>query len=106
MLTMTDKAAARVRAAVDASTQRASGLRIRVVGGGCSGLTYKLELSEERKGDKIFEHDGARLYIDRRSYLYVCGTEVDYSESLERSGFDLHNPNVKKSCGCGESFVV
>ncbi len=106
MLTITDRAAGKIAEFLATTEDEADGLRVRVTGGGCSGLQYKIELSSERKGDKIFEHAGATLYIDRRSYLYVNGTEVDYQDGLQGAGFDLRNPNVKRTCGCGESFVV
>ena len=77
-----------------------------MVGGGCSGLTYKMDVDQPREGDKVFEHDGARLVIDRKSFLYLKGTELDYKEELMASGFNLRNPNVKRTCGCGSSFVV
>jgi iron-sulfur cluster assembly protein len=106
MISMTDTAAAKIRACVQESAEPVAGLRIRVVGGGCSGLQYKLDLDSERKGDKVFEHEGAKIFIDRKSYLYVNGTEVDYKDGLQNVGFQLGNPNVKRTCGCGESFVV
>src|SRR5712664_4454812 len=79
------------------------GLRVKVVGGGCSGLTYKMDVDQPREGDKVFEHDGARLVVDRKSFLYLKGTELDYKEELMASGFNLRNPNVKRTCGCGAS---
>ena len=82
------------------------GLRLKVVGGGCSGLQYKMEVDDSKPGDKVFERDGARVFADRRSYLYLHGSELDYGESLMESGFRVENPNVKKSCGCGNSFSV
>lgn len=82
------------------------GLRLKVVGGGCSGLQYKMEVDDSKPGDKVFERDGARVFADRRSYLYLHGSELDYQESLMESGFRVENPNVKKSCGCGNSFSV
>lgn len=82
------------------------GLRVKVIGGGCSGLQYRMDLDEERSGDKIFERDGAKLLVDRKSFLYLNGTELDYAEELMTSGFNLRNPNVKRSCGCGSSFSV
>ena len=106
MIRITDRAASKILEAVTEATSSDDGLRVRVVGGGCSGLQYKLDLDAERKGDKIFEHNGARLYVDRKSYLYINGTQVDYQDGLQNVGFDLDNPNVKKTCGCGESFVV
>jgi iron-sulfur cluster assembly protein len=84
----------------------AKGLRVKVVGGGCSGLQYRMDLDDERTGDKVFERDGAKLLVDRKSFLYLNGTELDYAEELMTSGFNLRNPNVKRSCGCGSSFSV
>ncbi len=82
------------------------GLRIKVVGGGCSGLSYKMDLDESRQGDRVFERDGARVIVDRKSFLYLNGTELDYADDLMHAGFNLVNPNVKRSCGCGASFGV
>ena len=106
MINITDRAAEQILASVAESDKDVDGLRIRVVGGGCSGLQYKLDVDIEKKGDKIFEHQGAKLLIDRKSYLYINGTKIDYKEDLQAVGFDLDNPNVTKTCGCGESFVV
>ena len=105
-MTMTDRAASKIADAVTESEGTIDGLRIKVIGGGCSGLQYKLDLDGLRKGDKVIEHNGARIYIDRKSYLYVNGTQVDWSDGLQNVGFQLDNPNVKRTCGCGESFVV
>ena len=82
------------------------GLRVKVVGGGCSGLTYKMDIDTPRDGDRVFERDDAKVLVDRKSFLYLRGTELDYSESLMDAGFKLRNPNVKRSCGCGGSFSV
>jgi len=103
---MTDEAARKIQALVAEKGTPEAGLRVKVVGGGCSGLTYKMDLDLPREGDKVFEHAGARLVIDRKSFLYLKGTELDYHEELMASGFNLRNPNVKRSCGCGSSFVV
>jgi iron-sulfur cluster assembly protein len=103
---MTDTAAAKIRSLAAAKGLPDAGLRVKVVGGGCSGLTYKMDLDQAREGDKVFEHDGAKLVVDRKSFLYLKGTELDYREELMASGFNLRNPNVKRSCGCGSSFVV
>jgi iron-sulfur cluster assembly protein len=65
-----------------------------------------MDLDEPRDSDKVFERDGAKLVIDRKSFLYLNGTEIDYAETLMTSGFNLQNPNVKRSCGCGASFSV
>ena len=107
MITVTDKASRRILKLASTATAPVGGLRIKVVGGGCSGLQYKIELDEEKKGDKVFEGgDGGRVLVDRKSYLYLVDTVVDYSEGLTNAGFQIQNPNVKSTCGCGESFTV
>jgi iron-sulfur cluster assembly protein len=103
---MTDGAAKKIHTLVAERGLGDGGLRVKVVGGGCSGLTYKMDIDQPRDGDKIFEHDGAKLLVDRKSFLYLNGTTLDYHEELMSSGFHLQNPNVKRSCGCGSSFVV
>lgn len=103
-ITLSDNAVRKIRSLV--SDDEKKGLRVKVVGGGCSGLQYRMDLDEERTGDKIFERDGAKLLVDRKSFLYLNGTELDYEEELMTSGFNLRNPNVKRSCGCGSSFSV
>ena len=106
-ITLSENAAAKIRSLLAAAQEKAaSGLRVKVVGGGCSGLQYKMDLDVERPGDKIFGTDEAKLLVDRKSFLYLNGTELDYNEGLMQSGFSLHNPNVKRSCGCGASFTV
>jgi len=104
---MTDQAARKIQALLaQKDLGPGAGLRVKVVGGGCSGLTYKMDIDQPREGDKVFEHDGARIVVDRKSFLYLKGTELDYTEELMASGFNLRNPNVKRTCGCGTSFVV
>src|SRR5215467_13800490 len=83
-----------------------AGLRVKVVGGGCSGLQYRMEIDAAKERDKVFERDGAKLIVDKKSFLYLNGSELDYGEELMSSGFRLVNPNAKRSCGCGESFTV
>ena len=105
-ITLSENAAAKIRSLLAAHEKVANGLRVKVVGGGCSGLQYKMDLDVERPGDKVFGNDDAKLLVDRKSFLYLNGTELDYNEGLMQSGFSLHNPNVKRSCGCGASFTV
>lgn len=82
-------------------------LRVRVVGGGCSGLSYKLDFdNESMKNDQIFEDKGVRLVTDLKSFLYLCDTTLDFSDGLNGKGFHFINPNASRSCGCGESFAV
>lgn len=106
MITVTDKAGTRIVKLAASSATPVAGLRIKVVGGGCSGLQYRIELDEEKKGDKVFEAAGGRVLVDRKSYLYLVDSVVDFSEGLQSAGFQVQNPNVKSACGCGESFTV
>ena len=82
-------------------------LRVSVQGGGCSGLSYKLDFDNELKpGDQEFEDNGEKLVLDMKSFLYLAGTELDFSDGLNGKGFQFHNPNATRTCGCGESFAV
>ncbi|MGE4170025.1 MAG: HesB/IscA family protein [Candidatus Margulisiibacteriota bacterium] len=86
------------------------GLRVAVKKDGCSGMSYDMALSDletsKAQGDKIFEHNGAHVMIEKTSYFYVIGSVMDYVEALTGSGFTLTNPNIKKTCSCGSSFSV
>jgi len=86
--------------------ETAMGLRMRVVGGGCSGFSYDLYFDNSQDGDKVFDSNGVQLIVDQMSLMYLLGTEVDYIEGLHGAGFKFHNPNVKATCGCGSSFSV
>ena len=86
-----------------------AGLRIGVVGGGCSGFSYSMMFESEANGndlsmDKVYNFDGLKVFVDQTSLLYLDNTEVDYVETLEGSGFKFNNTNVKTTCGCGSSF--
>ena len=82
-------------------------LRVSVVGGGCSGLSYKLDFDNEVKPmDQVFEDNGVKLVTDLKSFLYLVNTELDFSDGLNGKGFYFNNPNASRSCGCGESFAV
>jgi iron-sulfur cluster assembly accessory protein len=106
MLTLTPTAIQKVKSILEERGEVA-GLRIAVVGGGCSGFQYQMTLDKEANvDDKIIEQDGLRVFVDSRSLLYLTGTRVDYVETLTGSGFKFENPNVKGSCGCGESFYA
>lgn len=105
-ISVTDRAAARIKELLAAQKREDQGLRVKVVGGGCSGLQYKLDFDLPKASDKIFEKDGAKVLVDMKSLLYLAGTELDYKEELMQSGFVFQNPNVKNSCGCGASFAV
>jgi iron-sulfur cluster assembly protein len=103
---LSEKAAAKIRNLLAEQNKAEGGLRVKVVGGGCSGLQYKMDLDVERPGDKVFGTPDAKILVDRKSFLYLNGTELDYNEGLMQSGFNLQNPNVKRACGCGASFTV
>ena len=82
-------------------------VRVGVQGGGCSGLMYQLDFDTEMKeGDQSFEDNGVKIVVDKKSYLYLIGTELDYSGGLNGKGFQFINPNANRTCGCGESFAV
>ncbi len=82
-------------------------MRVSVVGGGCSGLSYNLDFdNEEKEGDQVFESDGEKIVCDMKSFLYLCGTELDFTDGLNGKGFNFINPNATRTCGCGESFAV
>jgi iron-sulfur cluster assembly accessory protein len=105
-INITDRAAEKIKQVLAAEKREGQGLRLKVVGGGCSGLQNKMDFDAPRAGDKVFEKDEAKVLVDMKSLLYLTGTELDYKEALMQSGFVLQNPNVKKSCGCGVSFSV
>ncbi len=105
--TLAESAVQRLRELTEKQKTPEGGLRILVKGGGCSGLSYAMEWADKAKEkDKVFERDGVRVFIDSKSFLYVAGTELSFEQGLMSTGFKLQNPNVKASCGCGESFSV
>ena len=104
MVTITEAAAVKIKELMpEGATEYA--LRMRVVGGGCSGLQYQMGL-EEAPGanDKVFTSNGIKVFVDTKSALYLAGAQVDYLNSLMESGFKITNPNAKTTCGCGQSF--
>ncbi|MGI8659486.1 MAG: iron-sulfur cluster insertion protein ErpA [Thermoleophilaceae bacterium] len=107
MVTMTDIAADKVRGFLSQQESEGDvGLRVGVRGGGCSGFQYALALDERHEEDHVFDFEGIRLIVDPASMRYVEGSEVDYTESLMGAGFEVNNPNVVASCGCGSSFRI
>jgi iron-sulfur cluster assembly accessory protein len=105
-VTITDRAAAMVKETIERENLEGSGLRVAVVGGGCSGFQYSLDLEkDERPGDLIFQLKGVRCFVDPMSSMYLMGVEIDYVEGqFGQSGFSFKNPNAKHTCGCGSSF--
>lgn len=105
MIQLTDNARTKVQEILTSQEPQPAGLRIAVVGGGCSGFTYSMAF-ESTPGmlDKTYDFSGLKVFVDQASMLYLDGAEVDYVETLEGSGFKFSNPNVKSTCGCGSSF--
>lgn len=104
-ITLTAKAVEMVKIALQEEGLASHGLRVAVRGGGCSGLEYALDFTNEtRPGDTVFEIEGLKVYIDMASVTYLRGTSIDYVSGLNGTGFKFHNPNAKRSCGCGSSF--
>jgi iron-sulfur cluster assembly protein len=82
-------------------------VRVSVLGGGCSGLSYKMDFGDKLQADdQSFEDKGIKLVTDLRSFLYVCNTTLEYSDGLNGKGFEFKNPNATRTCACGESFAV
>jgi len=107
MLALTAKAAEKVREIqVAENIDVTYGLRLRVVGGGCSGFAYDLYFDQKMDTDRTFDSNGVALVVDQMSLQYLAGTTVDYVEGLQGAGFKFLNPNVKSTCGCGSSFSV
>ena len=112
MVTLTSGAVSKVKEILQQQEPVPVGLRLGVVGGGCSGFSYAMTFENKGNGaddlgmDKVFNFDGLKVYVDQASLLYLDNTEVDYVDSLEGSGFKFSNPNVKSTCGCGSSFSV
>ena len=105
MITITEKAAAKVHEIAKEEDLGGQGLRLRVVGGGCAGFSYDLYFEDKPTDmDEQFEDKGVKLYVDPLSYQYLDGTEIDYVESTAGAGFKFGNPNTKSTCGCGSSF--
>jgi iron-sulfur cluster assembly protein len=108
MIHVTEKAAKKIRELLSKQGVSArGGLRLGVQGGGCSGLTYAMRLDiEARDRDKVIEENGARVFVDPKSYVYLEEVTLDYEETLMRQGFIFQNPRATHSCGCGTSFTV
>ena len=105
MIHISEVAAQKIKSLMAKQGISDGGLRVGVKGGGCSGLSYTFAWEREpRLGDEVFEGHGATIYVDRKSYLFLKGTTLDYDTALITKGFVFHNPNAKQTCGCGSSF--
>jgi len=106
MINVTPRAVERIRTLLEANHIQ-GGLRLGLVGGGCSGLSYKFKFEREpRPDDNVFEFDGVKVFVDPKSYTYLEGLTLDYKESLMESQFVFENPNAQKTCSCGKSFLA
>jgi iron-sulfur cluster assembly protein len=104
---ISEKAAVRIKALLGEKGTPAGGLRLGVKGGGCSGLSYHIDwAAEPARFDQVIERDGARVFVDPKSAVFLAGTTVDWQQTLMQTGFVFKNPNVKSACGCGESFTI
>ena len=104
---VTPRAVERIRVAMakEGISPAEGGLRLGVMGGGCSGLSYNIRFdTQPRERDRIYEFDGVRIFVDPKSFLYLHGMTLDYEQTLMRQGFNFINPNSTRSCGCGSSF--
>ena len=105
MITLTDKAATKVKEILENEKKEDHALRIGVKGGGCSGFEYTLNLDKLfSQSDQVFKDKDIQIVIDAKSFIYLNGIEMDYMENLTGSGFSFSNPNATRSCGCGNSF--
>ena len=104
---ITQKAATRIKAILEAENKLGYALRLSVVGGGCSGMNYNIAF-DNKKGefDKVYESLGVNIYCDLQSWLYLKGTTIDFSDDILSGGFKLENPNAARTCGCGTRFSV
>ena len=107
MLTLSEKAINKVKEFLASQEEDYAGVRFAVVGGGCSGFQYEMNLAKQRQeNDQVLEFEGLQVFIDSQSLSALKGTEIDYVESIEGAGFKFTNPNATGTCGCGESFQM
>jgi iron-sulfur cluster assembly accessory protein len=108
VLQLTPTAVSKVKEILSQQTPSPAGLRVAVVGGGCSGFSYHMAFENQvnQNSDNVYEFDGLKVLVDQMSEMYLEGVSIDYIETLEGSGFKFNNPNVKSTCGCGSSFTV
>jgi iron-sulfur cluster assembly protein len=107
MIKVTESAKSQAIRLMEESGKPGSFIRVGVQGGGCSGLMYELDFdNKDQEGDKVFEDNGIKIVVDKKSFLYLVGTTLDYSGGLNGKGFVFQNPNADRTCGCGESFSI
>ena len=105
MVHVTEKAAEQIKTLLQKEGLLDHSLRVAVAGGGCSGLSYRLNFEKDPgEGDKIYEEYGIRIFVDGKSVIFLNGMTLDFTDGLNGTGFVFNNPNAKSSCGCGSSF--
>src|ERR1700742_5132380 len=103
-VSLTESAARHVAEIIGASNPENKGLRIYIETGGCSGMSYAMEIAARKPGDEEFQYHGVRLLVEERGLVYLAGSVIDYKDGLTGAGFRITNPNAKQTCGCGKSF--
>jgi iron-sulfur cluster assembly accessory protein len=103
-VTLTEDAARHVGEIIGAANPENKGLRIYIETGGCSGMSYAMEIAARKAGDEEFLAHGVRLFVEERGLVYLAGSVIDYKDGLTGAGFRITNPNAKQTCGCGKSF--
>lgn len=106
IVTLTGAATTELRRLFKAEERPGIGLRLAIRGGGCSGLVYDLDFTEEREGDTVLDYDDFKIYLDKKSTIYLSGVTLDHQGGLSGRGFVFHNPHASNTCGCGESFSL
>lgn len=107
MITISDAAIVKIKDILVAEQKDSNYIRVGIKGGGCSGFTYVLDIAEKQTdNDQLLDYNGVKVIVDNKSMIYLAGTELDYTDGLNGSGFVFNNPNAAKTCGCGNSFAV
>lgn len=108
MISLSEKAASEIRTIMEQNGGTFEGIRVFVAGGGCSGLSYGMQIADEpaTADDLVFESGGVKVIVDMASHQYLTGASIDFDDSLQGGGFKINNPNAVKSCGCGSSFAT
>ncbi len=105
IIELTDNAQTQAKALLGKEAESKDGLRVAVIGGGCSGLRYELGWADATERDTVYEYEnGLKVLVDEKSALYLTGSQLEFYNDINRSGFEVVNPNAKSTCGCGESF--
>tara|TARA_B100000959_G_C14856599_1_gene572435 strand:+ start:298 stop:651 length:354 start_codon:yes stop_codon:yes gene_type:complete len=106
-IVVTKKASIRIKGILNAEKKQGHGLRLSVIGGGCSGMNYNITFDDTQgEFDKVYKSQGVKIYCDLQSWIYLKGTTIDFSDDILSGGFKINNPNASRTCGCGTSFSI